>query len=58
MVFSFIQHNDGFLHILRVRAIRCENATTCIVEAVMQMNKRQPCPSIRATSVRQWRHQL
>ncbi|CAL5228931.1 g12160 [Coccomyxa viridis] len=24
MVFSFIQHNDGFLHILRVRAIRLQ----------------------------------
>ena len=23
LVFSFVQHNDGFLHILRVRAIRC-----------------------------------
>ena len=23
LAFSFVQHNDGFLHILRVRAIRC-----------------------------------
>lgn len=26
LVFSFIQHNDGFLHILRVRAIRCNTS--------------------------------
>ena len=48
LAFSFVQHNDGFLHILRVRAIRCGSIpVTCIAQVLLHGNTRQDTVSYK-----------